>query len=366
MSTSRKRSFDSCPIIESKFDNVIENNKTQLESAMSAGLNEMTQSCPTPPSVGGKSRRKRLNRRKKTRSKMMKKYKGGAVISLNIARTLCYLIFLGILGGMMTSFAGTQIGVALYQGIFLGKCSNFFSRLVDSFGVGSAICPSWNWYVSRLTEMFTSTTGFLVALTSMKILIASFNSPIPLLKLCTGALVAADTNNSIFTPDVAVQLRKEATDGYKQLVAQWTTITGVPATDRIKAATIILAKNSGIDDDEIEGTSNEEVESEMKQIENEAANMNADEAKADVLVANPDKSQRTLEKYGFTPKKQKTDDSDSGATDSGATDSGAADSGGSRRRRKTRSKSKYGKKSRRGGMCGCEKKKTKKRRHSKK
>lgn len=358
MSTSRKRSLDSCPIIGSQFDAIIEGNSSQLGVVMTPGLNEMTTSCPNPPSVGGKSRKKRLNRRKKTRSRMMKKYKGGAVISLNIARTLCYLIFLGILGGMMTSFAGTQIGVALYQGIFLGKCSNFFSRLVDSFGVGSAICPSWNWYVTRLTEMFTSTTGFLVALTSMKILIASFNSPIPLLKLCTGALVAADTNNSIFTPDVAVQLRKEATDGYKQLVAQWTTITGVPATDRIKAATIILAKNSGIDDDEIEGTDGK-VANEMKQIETEAANMNADEAKADILVANPDKSQRTLEKYGFTPKKQKTDDDESDVNSD-------VNSGGSRRRRKTRSKSKYGKKSRRGGMCGCEKKKTKKRRHSKK
>ncbi len=356
MSNARKRTYDgdSCPIIGSQFDAMIKENSSELGVVMSPGLNEMNTSCPNPPSVGGKSRKKRLNRRKKTRSRMMKKYKGGAVISLNIARTLCYLIFLGILGGMMTSFAGTQIGVALYKGIFLGQCNNFFSRLVDAFGFTSTICPTWNWYVTRLTEMFTSTTGFLVALTSMKILIASFNTPIPLLKLCTGALVAADTNNTIFTPDVAKQLKQEATDGYKQLVAQWTTITGVQA-DRIKAATILLAKNSGVDNEEIEGTQDQQVKDEMKQIENEAANMNVDDAKADILVASTDKKQKTLGEYGFTPVPADSGDNDSNTN-----------SGGSRRRRKTRSKSKYGKKSRRGGSCGCEKKKTKKRRHSKK
>merc|ERR1711991_800061 len=145
----------------------------------------------------------------------------------------------------------------------------------------------------------------------------------------------------------------EATDGYKQLVAQWTTITGVQA-DRIKAATILLAKNSGVDNEEIEGTQDQQVKDEMKQIENEAANMNVDDARADILVANTDKKQKTLGEFGFKPVPK------ANITDSDDNESNANSGGSRRRRRKTRSKSKYGKKSRRGGSCGCEKKKTKK------
>ena len=70
MSNPRKRAYDdsdSCPIVESQsqFDTMIEENSSELKVVMEPGLNEMETSCPKPPSVGGKSRKKRLNRRKK-------------------------------------------------------------------------------------------------------------------------------------------------------------------------------------------------------------------------------------------------------------------------------------------------------------
>lgn len=323
---------NTCPTVPSDLKSFIDKDNNELKDLMMPGLQEMTTSCPNP-TMGGKKSRRKKPKRKKTKSRMVKNYKGGSVITLNIARALCYLMFLGILGGMMTSFSGSQIGIALYQGIFLGRCTGFFSRIVDSFGFNGSICANWNWYLTKLTEMFTTTSGFLIALTSMKVLIASVNSPIPLLKLLTGVMVAADTNNMIFSADVAQALKDEARDGYNTLVAQWTTITGGEA-NKLKAATYVLGENAGVaeitdrPDDADDG---------MKELKDDADKMDRTAAIDAIQVANQgsdsdvDPRQPTIEQAFARTTRQRT-----------GTDSNMS---GGKRRKRTR-KTKKAKKSR--------------------